>query len=217
MATPRGVKKARKARRDIDHRGARTDKSPLVARKTPGAAAAAICMRCGAVFERSTWRRGRTPEPVRRSRVQRTTCPACVQVARGQAFGRVVLRGSYVRAHEDGIRRRIENVAKRAAFTQPERQIVSVAWERAALEVLTTSQKLAHRIGRELSKTFGGHAAYRWADRDGSLLVTWEREEEAPKGRSPGARVMTISRGRTPDGLAEAGLAPRPTRRRDHG
>jgi NMD protein affecting ribosome stability and mRNA decay len=173
--------------RDVDHRGARTDKSPPVARKTTLTDSTAVCEHCGAVYARNTWRRGRTLDSKTRAGAARTTCPACQQVRRGEAFGKVVLSGSYTRAHEDAIRRRIENVAKRAAFTQPERQIVSIEWDRGGLEVLTTSEKLAHRIGREISKTFGGRAAYRWSDRDGSLLVTWEREEEpaAPPRRRP--------------------------------
>jgi hypothetical protein len=43
------------------------------------------------------------------------------------------------------------------------------------LEVLTTSQKLAHRIVHELRKAFRGRARYAWSA-DGSLLATWERE-----------------------------------------
>ncbi len=182
MATLRGVKRARKAKRDVDHRGARTDKSPPVARKTRPVDSTAVCERCGAVYARSTWRRGRILDRKTRAAAARTTCPACQQVRRGEAFGKVVLRGSYTRVHEDAIRRRIENVAKRAVFTQPERQIVSVEWDRNGLEVLTTSEKLAHRIGREISKTFGGSVAYRWSDRDGSVLVTWDRDEE-PAGQ----------------------------------
>jgi hypothetical protein len=40
------------------------------------------------------------------------------------------------------------------------------------LEILTTSQKLAHRIVHELKKAFGGRAVYRWAD-DGHLDARW--------------------------------------------
>lgn len=179
MASDRGVKKARQAKRDVDHRGARTDKSPRVARKSDPGEAIAVCKGCEAVYFRSTWRRGRTLDRAARRRARSMTCPACVQVARGEAYGKLLLRGGYVRAHEVEIRRRIDNVAKRAEFTQPERRVVSIDWNRTTLEVLTTSEKLAHRIGRELTKTFGGRATYVWAERDGSLLATWDRESEA--------------------------------------
>jgi hypothetical protein len=86
-------------------------------------------------------------------------------------MGRVRLVGDAVVVHEDLIRRRIENVGARAAATQPERRVVSVEWEEDALEVLTTSQKLAHRIVHELKKILGGRATYEWSD-DGTLFAT---------------------------------------------
>jgi hypothetical protein len=71
---------------------------------------------------------------------------------------------------------RIRNVAARARFTQPQRRVVSAERRGAVLQVLTTSQKLAHRIVHELRKAFRGRAQYAWSPTDGSLLATWERE-----------------------------------------
>ncbi len=79
----------------------------------------------------------------------------------------------------DDIRRRIHNVAQRAGFTQPERQIVSIEWDGTTLEILTTSQKLAHRIAHELPKAFGGRAKYQWVDGEPGLLATWQSEANA--------------------------------------
>jgi hypothetical protein len=90
----------------------------------------------------------------------------------GRAARRV--RGAFAAAHEDLIRRRIANVAARAASSQPERRISSI--ERGdVLDVITTSQKLAHRTVHELKKLFRGRATYAWSD-DGALFATWERE-----------------------------------------
>ena len=61
----------------------------------------------------------------------------------------------------DDISRRIKNVESRAGYTQPERQVLSSIWKGNELEVLTTSQKLAHRIAREVAKAFGGKPAFR--------------------------------------------------------
>jgi hypothetical protein len=98
-------------------------------------------------------------------------------------MGRVRIVGETVLMHEDLIRRRIENVAARAAATQPEHRIVSVAWKDDALEVLTTSQKLAHRLVHELKKVLGGKATYGWSD-DGSLFATWEPARAGRRKRS---------------------------------
>jgi hypothetical protein len=87
-----------------------------------------------------------------------------------------VIRGAFAVAHEDVIRRRISNVAARAHFTQPQRRVVSAERTGSVLEVLTTSQKLAHRIVHELRKAFRGSARYAWSAADGGLVATWERE-----------------------------------------
>ncbi len=63
---------------------------------------------------------------------------------------------------------------ERAAFTQPQRRLLDVRRVAGGLEVLTTSQKLAHRIAHEVEKAFGGRVSYAWSDRDGRLLARWE-------------------------------------------
>jgi len=95
----------------------------------------------------------------------------------------VRIEGEQVVTHEDLIRRRIENVGARAAATQPERRVVSVEWVGGDLEVLTTSQKLAHRLVHELKKVLGGKATYEWSD-DGSLFATWKPARRAGHGRN---------------------------------
>jgi len=82
------------------------------------------------------------------------------------------------RAHEQALIRsgNRRNVAARARFTQPQRRLVSTERSGQVLEVLTTSQKLAHRIVHELRKAFRGRARYSWSGADGSLLATRERE-----------------------------------------
>jgi hypothetical protein len=68
-----------------------------------------------------------------------------------------------------------EPAVARLQFTHPERRLVCADRDNAALEVLTSSQKLAHRIVRELTKAFRGRTTYKWSD-DGSLFVVWERD-----------------------------------------
>jgi hypothetical protein len=108
-------------------------------------------------------------------RVTWTQCPACQQAFSDEYWGRVVIRGRYAVDQEAVIRQRIANVDAQAQLTQPERRLISTERDGAVLEVLTTSQKLAHRIVHELKKTFRGRASYKWSD-DGSLFAVWERD-----------------------------------------
>lgn len=174
-----GVEPSRNDRgliRSLNRRGTVFDKSPRVARKAARPAEPTVCDRCGAIFSAKTWRQRRRLGAGLLERAAWSTCPGCAQAGHAEYFGRVLIRGAGVAAHLDAIRRRIRNVAARAAYTQPERKITSTEWDGATLEVLTTSQKLAHRIVSELQKAFGGKASYSWSDADGSLFATWQCE-----------------------------------------
>lgn len=131
------------------------------------------CQWCGAIYSHRVWRRPRVVTASLLARALWTQCPACEQARRGEYWGRVIVRGAYALANETAIRQRIENTAARAEFTQPERRLISIEAEKDGLDVLTTSQKLAHRIVHELKKTFGGRTRYAWSD-DGSLYAVWE-------------------------------------------
>ncbi len=161
--------------RSLNRRGSRDDKAPPVAHLNLKFKEPTICDRCGAVYLRKTWRqRRRLPAELMREAAW-AVCPSCRQVARREHYGRVLLSGDYVPEHLEEITRRIQNVSRRAAATQPERKLVSMQWRGGDYEVLTTSQKLAHRIAHELEKAFGGRAVYTWSDSDGGLFATWRR------------------------------------------
>lgn len=130
------------------------------------------CESCGAIFSKRVWRQGRRVTLAFLERINWTTCPACEQVRRATGLGRLLLRGDLAKDEEASIRRRIANVVARATHTQPERRMISIERRGDVTEVLTTSQKLAHRIAREIQKAFGGRVTYAWSD-DGSLFATW--------------------------------------------
>ena len=161
--------------RSLSRGFARTKKRRPVEAATGHRAEPSVCEACGAVFAGRLWRRDRTITGARLARARWVRCPACVQTAQGVGFGRVVIRGTYALAHEPAIRRRVANVAARAAHTQPERRISVIDRHDDVLEVITTSQKLAHRIVHELKKLYRGRASYAWSD-DGTLFATWQRE-----------------------------------------
>jgi hypothetical protein len=177
-----GMAKGKGLIRSLNRRGTRSAKVRPVEARAGRPREGAICERCGAMFSRRTWRRDHAVSDSLLARAAWVVCPACEQTGREEYFGRVLIRGGAA-ADEDAIRRRIQNVAARAGFTQPERRVVSVERRGKVLEVLTTSQKLAHRIAHELKKAFGGRTSYVWSD-DRTLLASWQpREVPATKAR----------------------------------
>ena len=167
--------------RDLAVRRGRAHQAPAPKRPSAPPSDATACERCGGVFRRKTWRRSRARiTHALLTRAGWGVCPACRQVEEGAFLGRITLRGSYLAAHEAEIRRRIRNVAERARYTQPQRRLVAVLRGSEEIFVMTTSQKLAHRIVHELKKAFKGRAAYSWSDRERRLEAVWERDETAP-------------------------------------
>ena len=170
-----GVAKGKGMIRSLSRGFARTKKRRPVEVTHGRPAEPSVCEECGAVFARRVWRHDRKHTGALLDRATWTRCPACSQAACNVGFGRVVIRGRYALANEATIRRRIANVAVRASRTQPERRISAVDQHDDLIEVITTSQKLAHRIVHELKKLFRGRASYAWSS-DGTLFATWERE-----------------------------------------
>jgi hypothetical protein len=158
------------------HRGfARTNKRRPVEAARGRLEEPSVCERCGAVFAGRVWRRDRPVSGALLARAKWVRCPGCEQTASELGFGRIVIRGAYALANEPAIRRRLANVASRAGRTRPDRRISVIDRHDDLIDVITTSQKLAHRIVHELQKAFRGRASYVWSD-DGTLFATWERE-----------------------------------------
>lgn len=162
--------------RALDHRGTRVSRMPPVAVER-AYRAGTVCDGCGAVYSRKTWRRsGERAALALAPDAARARCPACLQTKEGLAYGRVLLSGAWLKNHEDEVRQRIVNVENRARHTQPERRVIEISRGKDGLEVMSTSEKLAHRLVREMEKAFGGRSSYRWSGNDGSLFATWVRE-----------------------------------------
>jgi hypothetical protein len=175
------TKQSRGLMRSLNRAAVRNTKGPQVALKTTRLREPTVCARCGAVFLRKTWRHTHALNDEQLERAEWGFCPACLQVAQQEGQGRLLIKGAAVAQSREAIEQRIQNVAKRAGKTQPERRLVSVEAHDGEFEVLTTSQKLAHRLAHELKKVFGGRVAYNWND-DGTLLARWDYEK--PKGAS---------------------------------
>lgn len=155
---------------------ARQDGSPPIAERSHPVHEPARCERCDAIYERKTWRAAGPTRPARVPGETHTLCPACRQVDAQEYFGRLLVTRPLTEQRAEEVRRRIWNVERRARYTQPERRLVRIELTPDGLEVLTTSQKLAHRIAHELEKAFGGRARYQWADRERVLDATWDPE-----------------------------------------
>lgn len=150
---------------------------PYIPKKT--APSVSICPDCRAICRNKRWffdekeykaltRKGASP--VRRR------CPACRKIADGFAGGLVTLRGGFIREHRQEILNLVRNEEKRAMGINPLGRILHLKESEDGLEVATTGEKLAQRIGREVRKACSGTLEYKWSEDSKLLRINWERD-----------------------------------------
>jgi len=148
---------------------------PYIPRK--GASDVGVCPDCHAICRKKRWyvdeeeyaALGRSGAVLRR-------CPACRKIADGFPSGVVTLRGGFLRTHREEILRIARNEENRARGINPLERIMEIREGTDAVELLTTDEKLAQRIGREIGKAYHGTVAYKWSEDANLLRVTWVRD-----------------------------------------
>ncbi|HET9950283.1 MAG TPA: hypothetical protein VFS09_00675 [Candidatus Eisenbacteria bacterium] len=190
--------------RSLVRRGSVSDRSPAVAKRVKRLRGTTMCERCGSIYRAKRWQSA-APD-VKRWPVGLawTVCPACRQADDQEYFGRILLRIDENGPDEETVRRRMQNIAERAQWTQSQRRILSVERVGSELEVLTTSQKLAHRIVRSLRSAFGGSATYGWSEHDGELRATWTW-----KARTSRTRAERVAKAKLPPGVIDVEIQSR--------
>lgn len=136
-----------------------------------------VCSRCDAVVRRQRW----SLDPERKALVlssgpaHEVLCPACRRVTEQVPEGIVTLSGDFWPAHRDEILHHIRNAEVDALGTNPLSSIADIHEVDGTLQVFTTTEKLAQRIGRSLQKAYSGKVQFVWSDGRKLVRVTWER------------------------------------------
>jgi hypothetical protein len=101
-----------------------------------------------------------------------------------------------VTGHRDEIRQLLSNEAERAAIDNPLGRIMRWEKKRDALQLTTTTEHLAQRLGHALEKAYGGQVIYDFSHENKIARVTWRREwKNRRKPRQGGPPLRTRSAG----------------------
>ncbi|MBI5562422.1 MAG: ATPase [Deltaproteobacteria bacterium] len=135
----------------------------------------AVCKGCGAVWRGKRWTmEGEAAPPGIKAE---TVCPACRKTRDRFAEGFVTIQGAFTKSHKDEILKLLHNKGERARRINPLERIMEIKERNGAIEVSTTTDKLAQRIGRMLHKSFNGEVEYKWSSGVKLARVVWTREE----------------------------------------
>ncbi len=143
----------------------------------------AICSTCQAVWRKGTW----SLDPAVRREVRRwgspttVTCPACRRSKEGIPTGILYLTGSFLVRNRAEILNLLRNAVRVAAAKNPLERIIRIQDDsRHQVVVETTSEKLARRLGRAVSKACGGALEIRFSHEDKLVRVYWRRDAAEP-------------------------------------
>ena len=150
-------------------------KDPYIPRK--GSLETGVCPDCHAISRKKRWYLDEAEyASLARAGAVVRRCPACRKIADGFPSGVVTLRGKFLLTHRDEILTIVRNEERRARGTNPLERIMSIREGDGSVEILTTDEKLAQRVGREIRKAYQGTVSFKWSEDANLVRVNWSRE-----------------------------------------
>ncbi len=136
----------------------------------------AICRKCHAIYHNKRWYMDKALYKRRRNDKAslRVLCPACRKIKDNYAEGFVMLSGKYLMEHKQDILNLVKNEEEKAMAKNPLERIINLDEKDRSVEITTTHERLAQRIGKKIHKACQGELQIKWT-KDKLTRVTWRR------------------------------------------
>lgn len=132
------------------------------------------CSGCGAFYSRRHWTLNPPGKFSTQLHAHPVYCPACAKIKDRYPGGELRLAG--INTTERGeIARILRNEEEQARTKNPLERIMGFAAIEGGWKVETTTEKLAQRLGRAVSKARGGKVEYKWSHNNKFVRVLWEK------------------------------------------
>ncbi|MCE5314481.1 MAG: BCAM0308 family protein [Armatimonadota bacterium] len=137
-----------------------------------------ICTKCGSVYTSGRWylKGELTKEKAAEGIQYETICPACRKMRDHVPGGVLKLSGAFIDRHRDEIMNLIRNESGDALADNPLERIMSLETVKGGIEISTTNEKLAQRIGKAIHRAYRGSIEYKWSGDDKLARINWHRE-----------------------------------------
>ena len=136
-----------------------------------------VCKSCQAVYLNKRWYFDPQLYREQKGKAEKIICPGCQKVADRSFDGVVYLKGSLLKTRKE----EIINLIKKEEQKEREKNVLSRIGKMESrgkeMEVYTTTQFLATRLGHAIYKAFSGELKIKPAPREAFVRVYWEREE----------------------------------------
>jgi hypothetical protein len=131
-----------------------------------------VCEKCSVLFRNGAFE-WVTPIPPHAARI---ICPACRRIADKFEGGIVTLEGSFLSQHKPDILNTITNAARAEQALRPLERIISLTDQGTRIEILTTYEHIARRIGDAIHKAFKGELTVQYPEGEKYARIFWKRE-----------------------------------------
>ncbi|MCX5895555.1 MAG: BCAM0308 family protein [Proteobacteria bacterium] len=130
-----------------------------------------VCERCGVVFHdgRFEWLE-KVP-----AKAKKISCPACKRIEDNYEGGFLCLEGEFLSKHKDDILNIIKNTEKLECKYRPLERIIEISDKAGKIEIKTTYEHIARRIGEAIHKACKGELNIKYPEGEKYVRVHWCR------------------------------------------
>ncbi len=136
----------------------------------------AACKKCHAVYHNKRWSidEGLNKKRGDNKKTLLVLCPACQKIRDKYPEGFVTLKGDYLKEHKQDILNLIKHEEGKAIELNPLERIIELKDRGDIVDITTTHEKLAQRIGKKVHKACQGELEIKWT-KDKITRVVWQR------------------------------------------
>ncbi|OPY68901.1 MAG: hypothetical protein A4E57_01500 [Syntrophorhabdaceae bacterium PtaU1.Bin034] len=131
-----------------------------------------VCTKCNLVFHDGIFEWLDTTPPS----AQKMVCPACRRIEDSYEGGNVVLEGAFLKDHRSDVLNIIRNVEQLQKRKRPLERIMSILPTDERIEIKTTYEHLARRIGEAVNKAYKGELKLQYREAEKFIRVYWRRD-----------------------------------------
>jgi NMD protein affecting ribosome stability and mRNA decay len=129
-----------------------------------------VCPKCGAVYHAGRWQWIDAPADAHAE-----TCPACHRIHDNYPAGFVTLKGAFLSAHSEEIKKIIQHHAEHERAEHPLKRIMAIDDEAGMMLVTTTDTHLARGIGEAVHNAYQGELKVEHSTGENLVRVYWQR------------------------------------------
>jgi NMD protein affecting ribosome stability and mRNA decay len=155
----------------------RNENDPYLLPKGKGMKEPLRCKGCGFIYWNKRWYRENEAKRLYGDRkIQgEIRCPACRKKADNVPMGLVTLAGSFLEEHSDEIFNLIRNEEQKVMNHNALDRIVNIKKIKGGVEITTTTERLAQRLGKAVHRAYSGNLQYSFSDGVKFARVSWSR------------------------------------------